>query len=113
MYAVDVVVDALVVGRGQRPEPPRPGSYVNPDFTPFNVFYIAEETGGEAVRATAADVEFPRMIERIRMRYGLQYRMPDTARPGMARTIRVELAAAAQSRYPNAVLSYRKKYVPR
>ncbi len=111
LYGVDVVVDALVVGRGERPDTPRQGA--NPDYTPFNVFYIAEQTGGEAVRATAAGVEFPRMIERIRMRYGLQYRMPDSARPGMARTLRVELSTAADARYPNAVLSYRQKYVPR
>jgi VWFA-related protein len=111
LYRDGLVVDALVVGRGERPEPPRPGS--NPDFTPFNIFYIAEETGGEAVKSSAAAVEFPRMIERIRMRYGLQYRTPDTARPGMARSLRVELNPAAEARYPNAVLTYRKKYVPR
>ena len=77
------------------------------------MFYIAEQTGGEAVKALHAGVEFPRMIERIRMRYGLQYRMPDTARPGLFRTLRVELTPDAVLRFPNAELRYRHGYIPR
>lgn len=113
LYGADVVVDALVVGRGERPVPPRVGGYSNPDFTPFDVFHIAEETGGEAVKAVHAEVEFPKIVERIRNRYGLQYRMPDTARPGLFRTLRVELTPEAMLRFPNAELRYRHGYIPR
>jgi len=113
LYGADAVLNALVVGRGDRPAPPRAGSYVNPDYTPFDVFKLADETGGESVKAERANVEFPGMIERIRMRYGLQYRTPDTARPGLFRTIRVELTPSSLAQHPHAELRYRKGYIPK
>lgn len=112
MYAGDIVVNALVIGKGDMPEVPKPGRYVNPDFTHPNVFRIAEQTGGEGVKAEEARQVFPRMIERIRTRYALQYRTPENARPGFRR-LRVDLTAAARTRYPNAVLRYRRGYYVR
>jgi hypothetical protein len=112
LYAADCVFNAMVVGKGERPEPPRPGHYLNPDFTPPNVFAISDETGGEAVKAERAGETFPIMIERIRTRYSIQYRTPENAGTGF-RKIRVELTPAARERYPHAELRYRKGYFPR
>ena len=30
-----------------KPAPPKPGHYVNPDFTPSDIFKLADQTGGE------------------------------------------------------------------
>jgi hypothetical protein len=98
-----------VVGKGDKPEPPAPGHYVNPDFTPPDVFKIAEETGGEAVKASKASSVFADMIERIRTRYSLHYRAPENAKPGF-HAVRVELTADAQRRYPYAIVRARKGY---
>jgi VWFA-related protein len=109
LYSADAVLNAMVVGRGERPEPARPGHYTNPDFTPPDVFRMSEETGGEAIRANKAGTAFAEMIERIRTRYSLQYNMP----PGASgyRKLRVELTPAAKQRYPNAEIRARKGYV--
>ena len=109
LFGVDAVLNALVVGRTERPPPIRPGTYVNPDFSHPDVFRIADETGGEAVPVKQAGREFPRMIERIRNRYGIQYRTPVPTQKGF-REIRVELSPDAKLRYPKALLRYRKGY---
>jgi VWFA-related protein len=111
LFAADAVFNAMVVGKAERPEPTRPGHYVNPDFTPPNVFAISDETGGEAVKADRAGETFPVMIERIRTRYSIQYHTPENAGTGF-RKIRVELTPAARERYPHAELRYRKGYFP-
>jgi VWFA-related protein len=109
LYESDTVLNAMVVGRGERPAPIRPGHYVNPDFTPPDVFHIADETGGEAVKAVHSGETFPQMIDRIRTRYSLQYHVPENARAGF-RNIRVELTPAARLRYPHAEVHARKGY---
>jgi VWFA-related protein len=109
LFGADAVLNALVVGRSERPPPIKPGQYVNPDFSHPNVFHIADETGGEAEPVKKADQEFPRMIERIRNRYGVQYRTPIPTQKGF-REIRVELTPEAKLRYPKALLRYRKGY---
>jgi VWFA-related protein len=109
LFGADAVFNALVVGRSERAPQPRPGQYVNPDFTHPDVFKIADETGGEAVPVKNANQEFPRMIERIRNRYGIQYRTPVPTQKGF-RELRVELGPAAKLRYPKALLRYRKGY---
>lgn len=108
LYEADTVLNALVVGRAERPAPPREGA--NPDYTAFDVFHIAEETGGEWVKADRANLEFPQLMERIRMRYGLQYKAPE-GRSGQFRRLNVELTPAAKARYPNAELKFRKGYI--
>jgi hypothetical protein len=110
--AANIVLNAIVVGRGKRPEV-RPGvTYRNPDFTPPDVFKVSEETGGEAVKADKAGAAFARMIERIRTRYAIHYNMPATATRGF-RHVRVELTAAAKMRYPTAEVRARKGYYVR
>jgi VWFA-related protein len=100
----NAVMDAIVIGRSSNaPAPgPRPGKEPN-------VFWIANETGGDATKSEAAAAAFPTMIERIRERYTLSYRTPPGV-GGMFRTIRVELAPAAKARYPNAQLRFRRGY---
>ncbi len=104
----NIVLNAMVVGRAARPEPPTPGHYTNPDYTPPDVFSIAEVTGGEAVKATNTGQVFREMIGRIRTRYSLQYKKPEGA--SGYRRVRVELSPAARLRYPKAVILARKGY---
>jgi VWFA-related protein len=109
LYNADTVLNAIVVGKARRPEPERSGRYTNPDFTIADVFKIAEQTGGEAVKAVEAGRAFSEMIERIRTRYALHYKPPE-ARAGTFRRIRVELTPEARKRYPEAVIRHRSGY---
>jgi VWFA-related protein len=109
LYAADAVLNAILIGKQKRPDPPRPGAYVNPDFTPSDVFKLAERTGGEAVESRKAGESFQQMIERIRARYSLQYPAP-AASPGGFRRIRVELSPEARRRHPGAVVRARAGY---
>lgn len=113
LLEADAVLNAIVAGKGERPKPARPGEYVNPDFTPSNVFEIASQTGGEAIRAGDAGASFQRMMESVRTRYAIQYAAPAGSAPGSFRRIRVELAPAARRRYPNAWIRARAGYVVR
>ena len=107
----NAVLNALVVGKGTKPPSPMPpGVYTNPDFTPFNVFHLSDQSGGEAVRAEKASAAFPNMIERIRTRYSLHYNKPPSAGSGY-RNVEVTLAPAARLKYPRAVIRARKGYM--
>jgi VWFA-related protein len=107
----DTVLNAIVVGRAERPEPPKPGTYVNPDFTSADVFRIAEETGGVALTSRQAGESFRSMMESIRARYSLQYHVPENAAKGSFRRIRVELSREAQKRHRRATVLARSGYV--
>ncbi|MEO8132293.1 MAG: VWA domain-containing protein [Bryobacteraceae bacterium] len=109
LYEADAVMNAMVAGKGERPEPIRPGRYANPDFTPPDVFHIADETGGEAIKVGRASATFPEMIERIRTRYSLQFHTPEIGPAGF-RTVRVELTPQAKLRHPKAEVHARKGY---
>jgi VWFA-related protein len=105
----DTVMNAIITGRAIRPLPLAPGKPSNPDFTPANVFELAEQTGGEWVKSENAGDSFKDMIERIRSRYMLAYHEPD-ASPGTFRHITVTLDDAARKRYPGAELHSRSGY---
>ena len=109
LYESDTVLNAMVAGKGERPAPIRPGHYVNPDFTPPDVFHIADETGGEAVKIALASTTFPEMIDHIRTRYSLQYHSPENGATGF-RSIRVDLSPQAKFRHPTAIVRARKGY---
>jgi VWFA-related protein len=109
LYAADATLNAILIGKQRRPAPPKPGTYVNPDFTPADVFKLADASGGEAVESRQAGESFALMIERIRSRYRLQYEAPP-AESGQLRHIRVQLAPAARSRYPQALIRARAGY---
>lgn len=110
LEAANTVLNAIVVGRGHRPPPPRPDQPLNPDFTPADVFLLADTSGGEAIKAERADAAFSGMIERIRTRYTLQYKRPEAARAGYRR-VRVTLAEDARKRYPHAEVLSRRGYL--
>jgi hypothetical protein len=103
------VLNAIVTGRGIRPQPPKPGQSVNADFTPADVFRLAQETGGEAVRVDHPELTFREMLERIRNRYSLAYHAPGGP-PGSLRRIRVTLAPQTLRSFPNAEVHARSGY---
>ena len=108
LWASDATLNAVLIGNQRRPPPPKPGVYLNPDFTPSDVFKLADATGGEAMESRQAGQSFELMVERIRSRYRLQYEAP----PGAAglRHIRVQLAPAARARYPKTTIRARTGY---
>jgi VWFA-related protein len=111
LYAADAVLNAIVSGDGRGYDEPKPGSVVNPDFTPPDVYKLAAATGGEALAARRAKQAFQEMIERIRARYSLQYPAPE-AQPGTFRTVKADLTPEARRKYPDAVVRARGGYYP-
>jgi Ca-activated chloride channel homolog len=109
LYQADAVLYAIVVGRGDRPKPPRPGEYRNPDFSPADVFKIAEATGGEAVKSRDAASSFRDMVERIRSRYFVGYTAPQ-ATPGTFRRVEVRLTPEAAKRLRRPEVRVRAGY---
>jgi len=109
MSKADTVFNAIITGRGIRPQDLAPGKPSDPDLTPANVFNLAEQTGGEWVKAENAGESFKDMIERIRSRYMLAYHAPES-QAGNFRHITVTLAEAARKRYPAAELHSRSGY---
>ncbi len=111
LLAANAVLNAIVVGRGIRPGPPKPGS--NPDFTPADVYKVAEDTGGLTIKAENAGQAFDEMIGRIRDRYMIGDNLPSDAKTGEFRHITVQLTPEARQRYPNAILRNRPGYFVR
>jgi hypothetical protein len=103
------VLNAIVVGSKYRPDATRPRPTLNPEETLPNVYFIAQETGGEAAQVEDAGTAFPSMVERIRSRYSLQYKTPPDIQ-GAFRKVRIELSPSARIRYPDAKLRYRRGY---
>lgn len=109
LWGVDAVLNALVTDNAERPKLTRPGAFRNPDFTPTDIFKLADQTGGEAYRVERADRAFPQIMERLRSRYTVIYR-PPPGPPGVFRSIKVELSPAARRRYPGARIRTRAGY---
>ena len=110
LYGADVVLNCIAVGKASRPRPMRPDQ--NPDYTPTDVFRLAEESGGEALKADRADESFRPMMERIRTRYAIAYGAPGGT-AGQFRKVAVELSAAAKKRLPGAAVLARRGYYVR
>ena len=116
LTAAGAVLNAIVAGKAQRPDPVK-DRFVNDDFTPADVFKLAEETGGQVLRAEKADksaeqlqdAPLRKMMEGIRTRYTIAYKAPE-ARSGEFRRIRVELSEDARRRYPGAEIRVRRGY---
>ncbi len=109
LLAADTVLNAIVTPEAKPPGAARKGVYLNPDFTPSDVFHLARQTGGEILKAERAGDTFREMMERIRTRYSLHYRAP-AGTPGQMRKIRVELSAEARKHYPRAEVRARSGY---
>jgi VWFA-related protein len=71
---------------------------------------VAEQTGGDTLKADQPGDAFREMMQRIRRRYSLYYAMP-AGKPGQARQVKVELTVEARGRAPNARVRARKGYV--
>jgi VWFA-related protein len=71
---------------------------------------VADQTGGDTLKADDPGHAFQDMMRRIRGRYSLYYAMPQ-GKPGQARQVKVELTAEARGRLPNARVRARKGYV--
>lgn len=112
LWGADAVLNAIVVGKLRRPQAARDGRTVNPDFTPSDVWKLADASGGEAIEAGRIGDQFREMIERIRARYSLQYTPPE-APAGSPRRIAVQLSPEARRRYPEARIQSRQGYYVR
>lgn len=110
LFKANATLNPIVTPDARPPAAPKPGQYLNPDFTPHDVFKLARETGGAVLKAQDAGRSFQEVLDRLRTRYSLHYR-PPAAPAGSARTIKVELSAAARSRYPKAEVRARTGYL--
>ncbi len=111
LLKADAVLNAIVIGRGIRPGAPKPGE--DPDYTPADVFKLADATGGEAVRAERAESFFPQMVSRIRDRYSISYHLPGSAVTGQFRRLTVALGPDARRLHPKAEIRARAGYYVR
>lgn len=107
LSGLDVVLDAIVPPSAKPPAAPAPSG--NPDFTPADVFRLAEATGGEVLRASGPGARFPEMIERLRARYSLVIK-PSPGKPGAFHRLEVSLTSEARKRYPKAEIRARAGY---
>ncbi len=105
----NAVLYGMLIGKSRRPPAPRPGTYVNPDFTPSDIAKLAELSGGEFAEASRPSETLADMVQRIRARYSLEFEAPPSAASAYHR-IRVELAPGARERYPNARVRARNGY---
>ena len=76
---------------------------------PGGIEDFVENTGGDLIRSDDLVAAFPEMMHRIRSRYSLYYPLPKGDLDSV-RTIRVELTAEAQQRFPGAHVTSRRGY---
>lgn len=112
LLKANMLLEGIIVGKNVRIPPPGTRPTKDPDITSPNVFWIASETGGEAVISAAATQAFPDLVARIRVRYSLQYRAP-VAKAGEFRRVDVSLTPAARMKNPNAKVLARRGYYVR
>jgi len=71
---------------------------------------LADKTGGDLVKASSVERDFPAMMQRLRLRYTLFYPMPK-GKAGEHRKVLVELAPPAKQSHPEARVYARKGYI--
>jgi hypothetical protein len=69
---------------------------------PGGVDRIVEETGGDLVRTNDVGSTFAELLRRLRLRYGLYYRLPEGA-SGALRVLVLVAATALLNSYPKAI----------
>jgi VWFA-related protein len=110
LYSADAVLNAIVVGNSKEPDRSKaPHRYRNPDFTPSDVFKLAQESGGEAFRSGKVGEAFRELIERIRSRYSIHYPAP-AASGRVFRRIAVELVPDTRRRLGDTGVRARSGY---
>lgn len=110
LHDANTVCNSIIVGRSKRAE--KESRFRNPDFSYADVFAIAEETGGDAIKSDKTGEAFGEVLDRIRSRYSLHYGSPG-GDPGVYRAIRLELTPMAKARFPKATMRFRKGYYVR
>jgi VWFA-related protein len=103
LWESDTVLSALII-----PKRRSAASFIM-GREPGGVDRIVEETGGDLVRTYDVGNTFADLLRRLRLRYGLYYRLPEGA-PGALRSVRVELSPEAQTLHPGARIVLRKHY---
>jgi len=109
LAGMDVTLNAIVAPGARPPKPQVLNANANPDFTPPNVFKLAEATGGEVFHADKAGARFVEMMERVRLRYDLAIR-PQTGVEGVFRHLEVRLSDAARERLGKVEINARTGY---
>ncbi len=71
---------------------------------------IARQSGGDSLQVDDASA-LETTLARIRQRYALHFYLPAGVKPGQERSIEVELAQAARTRYPGAEVRFRRVYL--
>jgi hypothetical protein len=71
---------------------------------------IARDSGGDSMSVDDA-YGLQNTLQRLRQRYALYFYLPTGVRPGEERSITVDLADAANRRYPGAAVRYRRVYL--
>jgi VWFA-related protein len=112
LLKTNVLLVGIIVGNNVRV--PLPGTQPTKDanITTPNVFWMAAETGGEAVVSAAATTAFPDLVARVRVRYSLQYLAPP-AKPGEFRKVEVNVTPAIRLKYPGVKVLARRGYYVR
>ena len=109
LAGMDVTLNAIVASGAKPPKAMVLSANANPDFTPPNVFKLAEETGGEVFRADKAGARFVEMMERVRLRYDLAIR-PQAGVEGVFRHLEVRLSDEARERLGKVEINARTGY---
>ena len=109
LAGMDVTLNAIVAPGAKPPKAEPQGAGANPDFTPPNVFRLADETGGEVFTADKAGQRFVEMMERVRLRYNLAIR-PQLGVEGSFRRLEVTLSDAARERLGKVEINARTGY---
>lgn len=115
LHTESISLHAIVVGRVQKPKG-RWGEMIDDDlaeeidFSPSNIFRLAEETGGDVFLDIKKDQGLAEVLSRIRNRYSLYFKPPPGARQGQFRKITVGLSPEAARTHRRAELRARAGY---
>jgi VWFA-related protein len=99
----DTLLSALII-----PKHRSPAAFIA-GREPGGVDRIVDETGGDLVRTAEVGNTFAELLQRLRLRYGLYYRLPEGA-SGALRRVKVALSSEAQSLHPGAHIVARQHY---
>ena len=114
LHEENISLHAIVVGRVQKPK----GKWGEGDealaeeldFSPANVFRLAEDTGGDIFTDLKKDRGLAEILSRIRTRYSLYFKPPADSSAGAYRQIEVHLAGEALREHKKAEVRARAGY---
>lgn len=115
LHEQNISLHAIVVGRVQKPKEKwskiaRDGLEDEIDFSPANVFQLAEDTGGDIFTDLKQEDGLAGILSRIRNRYSLYFHANADAKKGVFREIRVSLSPTAAKANKGAVVRARAGY---